>query len=83
MTDILNAFYHRGRKTFLPMTSADLGRKMGVTSVNAAIQAKRASLSGHVEIYGGSGDSRNNPVIYELTQSGRNVVMARMMEGVI
>lgn len=81
MTDILNAFYHRGRKAFLPMTSADLGRKMGVSPEKAGRAVKAVMDTGHAIVT--VGRCGNTPVIYELTQSGRNVVMARMVEGVM
>lgn len=77
---ILQAFYHKGRRAFLPMTAEDLQRKLKKHHGEVTDLAALAVRQGLIKTNGRT-KAGDMPVIYELSEQGRKVVMGMMVEG--
>lgn len=67
---VLQAFWHKSRRAFIPCTSLDVANRTGVTPNTAAKAVGQLSAEGILN------DVTNNAfTIYDLTAKGRNLVL--------
>lgn len=83
MADMLKAFYSKPRKMFMPLTSTDIARRTGMTDMKIRGEITRQRNKGMLVQIEYERQDKSVPFQYELTEAGRNAVMASMIEGVM
>lgn len=73
-------FYRKGRRTFVPMTAEDMCFKSKWTPDEAQTALTSLRLAGFAVCPPSRGGKHRIPVIYNLTEEGRERVLQAMME---